>query len=65
MILPRLMNDPETRKEMEQLQSMTKLEVPEMSEVLTSYFGGAPKKSKTAVKAKPSASKIQAGTSLG
>uniref|UniRef100_A0A8D8QUJ5 ER membrane protein complex subunit 7 n=1 Tax=Cacopsylla melanoneura TaxID=428564 RepID=A0A8D8QUJ5_9HEMI len=65
MILPRLMNDPETRKEMEQLQSMTKLDVPEMSEMLTSYFGGAPKKPKAAVKPKPSASKLQAGSSSG
>lgn len=59
MVLPRLMNDPEARKEMEQLQSMTKLDVPEMSEMLTSYFGGASKKPKAAVKAKPSSSKIQ------
>lgn len=60
MILPRLMNDPETRKEMEQLQSMTKLEVPEMSEMLTSYFGAAPpKKTKTAPRAKASAGRTQ------
>ena len=37
MILPRL-SDPETRKEMEQLQ-MPKVETPEFSEILTKYFG--------------------------
>ncbi|XP_064112808.1 ER membrane protein complex subunit 7-like [Macrobrachium nipponense] len=38
MILPRL-NDPETRKEMEQIQA-PKLETPELSEIMTSLFGG-------------------------
>ncbi|CAG0900489.1 unnamed protein product, partial [Darwinula stevensoni] len=38
MILPKLMNDPDTRKEMEQLQ-MPKYEVPDLSEVMTSFFG--------------------------
>lgn len=38
MILPRL-NDPETRKEMEQIQ-MPKVETPELSEIMTSFFGG-------------------------
>ncbi|XP_068217282.1 endoplasmic reticulum membrane protein complex subunit 7 [Palaemon carinicauda] len=38
MILPRL-NDPETRKEMEQIQA-PKLETPELSEIITSLFGG-------------------------
>ncbi|XP_045599513.2 endoplasmic reticulum membrane protein complex subunit 7 [Procambarus clarkii] len=38
MILPRL-NDPETRKEMEQIQ-MPKMDTPELSEIMTSLFGG-------------------------
>jgi len=38
-ILPKMMNDPETRKEMENIQ-MPKYEMPEMSEMLTSLFGG-------------------------
>lgn len=38
MILPRL-NDPETRKEMEQIQ-MPKMDTPELSEIMTSFFGG-------------------------
>ncbi|XP_042239623.1 ER membrane protein complex subunit 7 homolog [Homarus americanus] len=37
MILPRL-NDPETRKEMEQIQ-MPKMDTPELSEIMTSIFG--------------------------
>lgn len=54
MILPKMMNDPDTRKEMEQLQSMTKLDVPEVSEMLTSFFVGTQPKPKTkpAVKSK-------------
>jgi len=39
LILPKMMSDPETRKEMEQMQ-MPKYEMPEMSEMLTSFFGG-------------------------
>jgi len=39
LILPKLMSDPETRKEMEAMQ-MPKYEMPEMSEMLTSFFGG-------------------------
>lgn len=38
MILPRL-GDAETRKEMEQLQ-MPKMETPELSEIMTNFFGG-------------------------
>lgn len=37
-ILPKMMNDPETRKEMENIQ-MPKYEMPEMSQVLTNLFG--------------------------
>jgi len=39
VILPKMMSDPETRREMEQV-SLPKYEMPEMSEVLTSFFGG-------------------------
>jgi len=37
-ILPKMMNDPETRKEMENIQ-LPKYEMPEMSQVLTNLFG--------------------------
>ena len=54
-----MMNDPETRKEMENLQ-MPKYEMPEMSEMLTSFLGGgsavkksASKNSKSVTKRKP------------
>ncbi|KAL1138804.1 hypothetical protein AAG570_008866 [Ranatra chinensis] len=40
MLLPRMMNDPEARKEMEQFSNLTKYDMPEMSEVITSFFGG-------------------------
>lgn len=46
LILPRMMSDPETKKEMENLNinKMTS-EMPEISEMITSWFsGGAPKK---------------------
>lgn len=39
VILPKMMNDPETRKEMESVQ-LPKYEMPEVSEMLTSFFGG-------------------------
>jgi hypothetical protein len=39
VILPKMMSDPETRKEMESV-SLPKYEMPEMSEMLTSFFGG-------------------------
>lgn len=38
VILPKMMSDPETRREMEQVQ-LPKYEMPEMSEMLTSFFG--------------------------
>lgn len=46
LILPKMMSDPETKKEMENLNlnKMTS-EMPDISEVITSFFtGGAPKK---------------------
>lgn len=47
MVLPKMMSDPETKKEMEQFSSLTKFEMPEMSEIVTSLFTGQqpPKKS--------------------
>lgn len=53
LILPKMMSDPETRKEMEQMQ-MPKYEMPEMSEMLTSFFGGGSeeKKGQKAIKSK-------------
>jgi hypothetical protein len=39
VVLPKMMSDPETRREMEQV-SLPKYEMPEMSEMLTSFFGG-------------------------
>jgi len=46
-ILPKMMSDPETRKEMENLQ-MPKYEMPEMSEMLTNLFSGGDALKKTA-----------------
>lgn len=45
-ILPRMMNDPETKKEMENMNlSKISSEMPEISEMITSYFtGGKPAK---------------------
>ena len=39
VILPKMMSDPETRREMEQV-SLPKYEMPEMSELITNFFGG-------------------------
>jgi Fe2+ transport system protein B len=50
LILPKMMSDPETRKEMEQMQ-MPKYEMPEMSEMLTSFFGGGSEDKKGGQKA--------------
>jgi len=48
MLLPKMMNDPEARKEMEQLSNFTKYDFPEMSEVMTSIFGsGAQQKARS------------------
>ncbi|XP_001605162.1 ER membrane protein complex subunit 7 homolog [Nasonia vitripennis] len=51
MILPKIMNDPETKKEMEQLNNLTSYNMPEMSEVITSFFSGGEKQKTKAVKA--------------
>lgn len=51
MILPKMMNDPETKKEMEQLSNFRKIqEMPDMSEMITSFFsGGQPAKTNSKV----------------
>ncbi|EFN72729.1 UPF0480 protein C15orf24-like protein [Camponotus floridanus] len=51
MVLPKIMNDPETRKEMEQLNNLTIYNMPEMSEVITSFLSGGEKQKSKAVKA--------------
>merc|ERR1712038_674523 len=47
-VLPKMMQDPETKKEMEEMQAKMNVQnVPEMSEMITNLFGGcapAPKK---------------------
>lgn len=50
LVLPRMMSDPETKKEMENLNinKMTS-DMPEISEMITSFFtGGGPKKEEKA-----------------
>ncbi|KAK2721705.1 ER membrane protein complex subunit 7 homolog [Artemia franciscana] len=51
LVLPKIVNSEETKKEMENMQ-MPRLEVPEMSEVLTSFFGGDKQKKKSSVSAR-------------
>lgn len=41
MALPKMMNDPETKKELEQIGKM-KLDIPEVSDLVTSLFAGSP-----------------------
>ncbi|KAF7997847.1 hypothetical protein HCN44_009245 [Aphidius gifuensis] len=50
-VLPKIMNDPETRKEMEQLNSLTSYQMPEMSEMITSFLSGGERPKSKAVKA--------------
>lgn len=50
MVLPRMMNDPEARKEMEQFSNLTKYDMPEMSEVITSFFGGGNEQKSKSIK---------------
>lgn len=58
MILPKMMNDPETKKEMEQLSNFKKIhDMPEMSEMITSFFSGGASSS-----TKPSNSKLAKST---
>ncbi|RZF32699.1 hypothetical protein LSTR_LSTR004127 [Laodelphax striatellus] len=60
MVLPRLMNDPETRKEMEQLNNLAKYDMPEMSEVITTFFATGDKQKQKSIK---SAKKSKQGSS--
>merc|ERR1719189_2813617 len=41
-VLPKMMNDPETKREMEQMQQQMNVnnQMPDMSELLATYFGG-------------------------
>merc|ERR1739836_124913 len=41
-VLPKMMNDPETKREMEQMQQQMNVnnQMPDMSELLANYFGG-------------------------
>ncbi|CAG0924289.1 unnamed protein product [Notodromas monacha] len=59
VVLPKLMSDPDARKEMEQIQ-MPKYEMPDLSEMMTSFFAGDTKKAKQpAVKPAPEMEQIQ------
>ncbi|KPI94538.1 UPF0480 protein C15orf24 [Papilio xuthus] len=41
MVLPKMMNDPETKEDLKQITNLAKMsEMPEMSEVFTNLFGG-------------------------
>ncbi|XP_032690974.1 ER membrane protein complex subunit 7 [Odontomachus brunneus] len=51
MILPKIMSDPETKKEMEQLNNLTIYNMPEMSEVITSFFSRTEKQKSKPIKA--------------
>ncbi|XP_076661137.1 ER membrane protein complex subunit 7 [Halictus rubicundus] len=51
MIGPKIMNDPDARKEMEHLNNLTKYKIPEMSELITSFLSGEEKQKPKAVKA--------------
>ncbi|GBP50521.1 ER membrane protein complex subunit 7 [Eumeta japonica] len=43
MILPKMMNDPETKEDLKQISNFAKMsDMPEMSEMITSLFSGAP-----------------------
>lgn len=50
MLLSWMSNDPESRKEMEHFNNLTKYDMPEMSEVITSFFGGGDKQKPKALK---------------
>lgn len=49
MVLPKMMNDPETKEDLKQITNLTKMsEMPEMSEMITNLFsGGATSKAST------------------
>nr|CAH7737711.1 unnamed protein product [Callosobruchus chinensis] len=41
MVLPKMMNDPDTKKEMEQIQNMAKFELPEMSDMVSNFLASS------------------------
>ncbi|XP_053614247.1 endoplasmic reticulum membrane protein complex subunit 7 [Plodia interpunctella] len=48
MILPKMMNDPETKEDLKQISNLTKMsEMPEMSEMFTNLFSGGASKAST------------------
>lgn len=51
LVLPKMMSDPETKKEMENLNIPGKMEMPEISEMIASFFGGG--SSSKEIKPKP------------
>lgn len=51
LILPKIVNDPETRKDMEQFNNLTICNMPEMSEVLTAFLSSGEKPKPKAIKA--------------
>lgn len=59
IILPRMMNDPETKKEMENM-NLNKIsgEMPEISEMITSFFTGSKPPPKKEDKPRPISSKV-------
>lgn len=53
MILPKMMNDPETKEDLKQISNLTRMsEMPEMSEMFTSLFSGSGAAKAPASKAK-------------
>ncbi|XP_078039483.1 ER membrane protein complex subunit 7 [Augochlora pura] len=51
MIGPKIMNDPDARKEMEHFNNLTKYRLPEVSELITTFLAGEEKQKPKAVKA--------------
>jgi len=51
-VLPKMMQDPETKKEMEEMQAKISVQnqMPEVSELFTNFFGGAQPKKKAPVR---------------
>lgn len=54
-VLPKMMNDPDTQKEMEQMQQNMSMQnqMPELSELMTNFFGGGGQAEKQKKKPKP------------
>lgn len=53
MVLPKMMNDPETKEDLKQITNLAKMsEIPEMSEMFTSLFSGGSAAKATSPKAK-------------